>query len=307
VLEISDTSSLSLDEGALFYAQSWLLVHYLLSRADADSAVPEALTRYSEFASRGDAAIEAFEKAFSVSVKALEEKVLRYYLDGEFASRYLPVDTTLAGFAPRTRTMTSAEARLALARMALRFENMDRAEEWFRSLVNDDELRAHAEAGLGRIAGLRGDLESANDRFESAIHFMAWDFNIWMDYAQYWAQRVSTSTSGKERLRYASRLIEALESALTIADATPELNSLMGFAYLAKGKDPLEAIEFLEAAADEAPYDQASRLLLANAYLYVGRSTDAIRVAEAVLRFEHDPGLVSQAAHDVIERARRER
>ena len=307
VLEISDTSSLSLDEGALFYAQSWLLVHYLRSQADADSAVTEALARYSQFASSGEAGTKAFEKAFSISVKALEEKLLRYYLDGQFASRSLPVDTTLAGFAPRSRAMTPAEARLALARMALRFENMDRAEGWFNSLLSDDELRAHAEAGLGRIAGNRGDLESANQRFESAIQFMAWDFNIWMDYAQYWAQRVSTSTSGKERLRYASRLIEALESALTIADATPELNSLMGFAYLAKGKDPLEAIEFLEAAADEAPHDQASRLLLANAYLYVGRSNDAIRVAEAVLRFEHDPGLVSQAAHDVIQRARRKR
>ena len=94
---------------------------------------------------------------------------------------------------------------------------------------------------------------------------------------------------------------------MTIADATPELNSLMGFAYLAKGNDPFEAIEYLEAAADAAPHDQASRLLLANAYLYVGRPGDALNVAEAVLRFEHQPGLVSEAARDVIERAQRDR
>jgi uncharacterized protein HemY len=191
--------------------------------------------------------------------------------------------------------------------MALRFENIDGAERWFDSLIDDPELRAHAEAGLGRIAGHRGEIAKANERFESAIYLMAWDFNIWMDYAQFWAQRVSTSKNNRERLRYSSRLIDSLESALTIAEATPELNSLMGFAYLAKGNDPLEAIEFLEAAADAAPYDQASRLLLANAYLYVGRPGDALSVAEAVLRFEHEPGLVSEAARDVIERAQRDR
>ena len=307
VLETSDTAALGLDQGALFYAQSWLLVHYLRSRPDADQSLPQALAHYSRLVADNGSATEAFEEAFSVTVKDLERDARHYYRTREFTSRLLPVDTSLSGFAPRVREMTRAEARLALARMALRFENIEGAERWFNSLLEDAEYRAHAEAGLGRIAGHRGDLAMANERFESAIYLMAWDFNIWMDYAQYWAQRVSTSKNGKERLHYASRLIESLESALTIDEATPELNSLMGFGYLAKGNDPFEAIEFLEAAADAAPHDQASRLLLANAYLYVGRPGDALNVAEAVLRFEHEPGLVSEAARDVIERARRDR
>ena len=306
LLEISDTSTLGSDEGAIFYAQSWLLVHYLHSRPDAGEALPETMARYSQLASKSSSPTEAFEEAFAIDLKSLEGKVLHYYLEQSFSSRSLPVDTALRGFAPRTRAMTPADARLALARMALRFGNMEGAERWFNSLLDDDERRAYAEAGLGRIAGHRGDLDTANERFEAAIYLMAWDFDIWMDYAQYWAQRVSKSANSEERIRYASRLIKALESALTIAEATPELNSLMGFAYLARGKDPLEAIAFLEAAAEAAPHDQASRLLLANAYLYVGRPQEAIRVAEAVLRFEHEPGVVSSAAHELIERASRE-
>ena len=45
-------------------------------------------------------------------------------------------------------------------------------------------------------------------------------------------------------------------------------------------------------------------VLLANAYLYVGRLQDAIDVAESVLRFEHRPNLVTSAARDVIGEAR---
>ena len=127
-----------------------------------------------------------------------------------------------------------------------------------------------------------------------------------MDYAQYWSQLISTAYDAKSRERYASRLIESLESALTISDATPELNSLMGFAYLAKGRDVPGAIDYLEAAANSAPHDQASRLLLANAYLYVARYGDAIDVAESVLLFEHQPNEITDAAHEVIFSARQQ-
>lgn len=304
VLDVTDTSDLDDVEASLYYAQSWLLVHYLHAQPGADGRLPQQMRDYARQVSAGTAPIEAFEAAFELEADQLENALLRYYLNRDFESRTLPADTALPGFSASVTAMTPAEARLVLARMALRFDNVDGAERWFLKVLDDDELRAHAEAGLGRVAGHRGDVDAANERFEAAIHLMSWDFTIWMDYAQYWAQRVSTSIDEKERDRHASRLIESLENALTIAEATPELNSLMGFAYLAKGRDPHEAIEFLEAAAAAAPHDQASRLLLANAYLYVGRLQDAVEVAESVLRFEHKPGLVTAAAQDVIGQAR---
>ena len=307
VLEITDASSLSEIDAAMFYAQAWLLVHYLRNRPDADAQITGQLTRYARDSARGMTPVAAFETAFGLDLDRLEEDLLRYYLDRQFMSRSLPADTALRDFSARSRAMSPAEAQLALAQMALRFDNLDGAERWFEKALSNNDIRALAEAGLGRIAGYRGDIEGANARFESAIFLMAWDFTIWMDYAQYWAQRVANSYGPGERTRHASKLIDALESASTIAEPTPELNSLMGFAYLARGDDPDKAIEYLEAASAAAPYDQASRLLLANAYLYVGRLDDAIRVAEAVLLFEHEPGLVAGAARDVIAEARQRR
>jgi tetratricopeptide (TPR) repeat protein len=304
LLDVTDASALAELDGAMFYAQSWLLVHYLRSRPDADKELHLQLTQYARSSAGGLSTVEAFEKAFGLSIKQLETDLLRYYLERRFEPRSVPADTAPPAFSTRVRRMSAAEVRLALAQMALRFDNIDGAEQWFESVLSDDDLRALAEAGLGRVAGYRGDVQAANARFESAIQLMAWDFTIWMDYAQYWAQRVANSYEPRERVRHATKLIDALESALTISEATPELNSLMGFAYLARGEDPFEAIAFLEAASTAAPHDQASRLLLANAYLYVGRLDEAIAVAEAVLLFEHEPGLISGAAHDVIAEAR---
>ncbi|MBT8083364.1 MAG: tetratricopeptide repeat protein [Gammaproteobacteria bacterium] len=304
LFEVSDTTAFDELGGGMYYAQSWLLVHYLRSLPDADLNIPGQLRRYTEIASDGTPARRAFETAFGLEIEQLERTLRAYFDERAFASRTLPANTALPGFSPKVRAMTRPEVQLVLARMAFRFENFDHAERLYTALLADEELRALAEAGLGRIAGQRGDLDAAARHFETAIHLMAWDFTIWMDYAQFWAQRLPLSESYEARKHNADRLIESLDSALTIADATPEVNSLMGFAHLARGGDLNAAIEYLEAAAAQAPHDQASRLLLANAYLYDGRLEHAIATAESVVRFEHEPNFVTEAANEIISQAR---
>lgn len=307
VLTTDDTSALNNEEAALFYGQSWLMVHYLRSLPDADLTLPVTLERYARLTSTGTPPGEAFSQAFSVDLEEFEQALFLYYLEKKFSSRTVPVNTALPGFSPQVSDMSRSEAQLALAHMALRLENFDAAQKWFTAALSDDELRAHAEAGLGRILGQRGDLDGANKRFETAIHLMAWDFRIWMDYAQYWAQQLSTAYDSKSREKAASRLIESLQNALTISEATPELNSLMGLAYLAKGRDLPGAIEYLEAAIEAAPQDQATRMLLARAYLFVFQPDDAIAVAESILRFEHKASPLTDAAREIIHTARQQR
>lgn len=305
ILELTDLSTLDTEQKELFYGQSWLLVHYLSSQPDAELNLPAATREYSTLVGRGVNRSDAFEQAFDHDIGELEPILLKYFLDGSFRSKEVPADTALPGFAPHVRSLSAEEVRLALARMALRFKNLDGAETWFNAVLSDPEFRALGEAGLGRVLGIRGNIEGARSHFDEAIYLMAWDFDIWMDYAQFWAQRVSVTTDFATRRRYALRLVDALDNALTIREATPELNSLMGFAYLAMDKDTYEAIEFLEAAANEAPFDQASRLLLANAYLFVGDNARAIDMAESVLSLEHESNDVTAAAQALISKARR--
>ena len=302
VLETNDTTLLGPVEGAVFYAQSWLLVHYLHSGETSERNVQGKMHAYANAVSGGQSHVEAFERVFAIDLEALEQELMRYHLDRQFASRQVPADTALPGFRTRARDMSRAEAQLMLAQMALRFENIDQAETWFDAVLVDPDLRAHAEAGLGRVLGFRGDIEAANRHFDNAIHLMAWDFVIWMDYAQYWAQRIALAPDHKTRDKFTSELFHALESALTINEATPELNSLMGYAHIAKGdRDRIsKAIGYLEAAAEGAPHDQASRLLLANAYIFEGRFAEAEEVAESVLRFEHEPNAITDAAHQLL-------
>jgi len=285
----------------LFYGQSWLLVHYLYDRAADSSEVMSMMATYGDQMNNGLDKIAAFEHAFDLQVDELQHLLTLYLLDDQFKTTSTAIDTALPGFSPGINSLSSAEVRLALARMAMRFQNDVEAERWFRAALTDDVARPRAEAGLGTVAGFRGDIDTAEARFEAAIYLVSYDFNIWMDYSQFWAQRVSASGNFDEQEFFARRLEESLRNALTISDATPELNSLMGFSYLVQGKDIDEAIEFLQAAITASPADQGSRLHLARAYQLSGQYSQALATAETVLSYQHESNSTAAAARKIID------
>lgn len=300
ILALRDTNMLDRAAGDLYYSQAWLLVHYLNSLPDAEQQWDRQIEAYNQHLVKGLDPVAAFEAAFALSVETLEDRLLKYFLAGQFASRRTPVDTSLPNFDPQITALRQAQVEIVLARMALRFNNDAIAEDWFRAALADEETRPSAEAGLGTISGRRGNVATAEAHFEAAIFLVSYDFRMWMDYAQFWAERLYSTDERQKSGLYAKRLEEALRNALTISDATPELNTLMGLAYLAQGKDVGEAIDFLQEAVEQSPIDQGSRLLLASAYLHDYQPQRAIEIAESVLNFEHESNATTASAHELI-------
>jgi tetratricopeptide (TPR) repeat protein len=300
IIDVVDTSSLSYTEGEMFYGQSWLMVHYFYSRDDGENKTAKSLQRYAELVSSGISKSDAFEEAFEITLKQLDRQLPQYLLSDKWRTYAVAANTALPAFQPRVESLPKSSAQLALAQMAMRFANHERAQEWFEAALREEKTRAPAEAGIARILAEQGEYELAEAKFENAIAQMSWDYDIWMDYAQYWAYRISESYDYRERKKFARKLEDALRSALTIKDATPELNSLMGFAYLAQDKDIAEAIDYLLAATEQSPTDQSSRLMLANAYLFDGDLYAAIDTAESVLSLEHEPNEITSSAREVL-------
>jgi len=301
ILEMTDLHKLDVERGDLFYSQSWLLVHYLNNRPQADQELPEMLRQYGKLVVDGTNRSRAFELAFGLDVDELGDKLLHYVLANDFQTKSLPIKSALPDFSTAAEPLSTAKVQVALGQMAMRFQNDEAAERWFTLALEDEDTRPQAEAGMGTVYGFRGEVAKASARFEAAIALVSYDFRMWMDYAQFWANRVSAAHDHEKRLFYAGRLEESLRNALTIADATPELNTLLGFAYLAQGKDTDEAIEYLIAATEESPTDQATRMMLAGAYQYAGKYHLAIDTAESVLSFEHDQSEMTVAAQAIID------
>ena len=71
---------MSKDEMSQFYAESWLIVHYLFAKEERR----EALSRYLSALHRGTAEDEAFRSAFGMDHSAFDEQ-LRHYMTGSIA------------------------------------------------------------------------------------------------------------------------------------------------------------------------------------------------------------------------------
>ncbi len=303
VLKVTDMAILDEIGGELFYLQSWLLYHYLQSRVESPDTLNAQLQLYNQAMTRDGDPISAFQNAFDVEVGTLAHELTEYVRGDEFHSRTAELAGNGGQIAPRVEPVSQQQVLIELGQMALRFENARGAEGWFRAALLHDDVKHLAEAGIGRVLGYRGDTQAANEHFESAIYHVSWDFRVWMDYAQFWATRIATTTDVAGRRKHARKLKEALESALTISDATPELSSLMGLAELALGKDPKEAIPWLEDSVEGAPMHQVTRLLLARAYLWNGEYHKASGMARSVLLLEHQQNVITETARELIREA----
>jgi hypothetical protein len=193
ILEMSDLLTLDAERGDLFYSQSWLLVHFLKSRSNADRDLPGMLQRYSELVVSGEDRSNAFELAFELDFDELDGTLLQYVLANEFQKKSLPIESALPDFSIEVERLSTPKVQIALGQMAMRFENDEAAEHWFTLALSDEETRPHAEAGLGNVFGYRGEVSKASARYEAALRLVSYDFRMWMDYAQFWANRVSAA------------------------------------------------------------------------------------------------------------------
>ncbi len=137
------------DRRGVFYAQSWLLVHYLLLGTD------NGLGQVLDFLElqRYLPTEEAFGRAFRTTPEKLEKKLRRYQKSSRFTFRRAKVDVNDLKSSFRTRTLSRAEtlARLGELMVSLQYRESLVAEHLQASLALDpSQVRAYI--GLGQQA-----------------------------------------------------------------------------------------------------------------------------------------------------------
>ena len=148
---------------SIFYAQSWALVHLLLSD-DHIAGTQEFLGRLS----RGEAAPQALRSALGKSDLALEIELERYLAAGRFEPFTLALSSRRSSI-PSPEALSRSEALAELGRLYVELERWDRAEAAFESALDVEPGSALALVGRARIEEAAGDEGSAIAWLEEAI------------------------------------------------------------------------------------------------------------------------------------------
>ena len=284
IIEGEDHSSWSGERNALFYAQSWALVHYLHWGRE-DRSFPEDNTRYLRQVEEGRPAREAFEEAFDESLDRLDERIERY-LRREMAYKRLTLKQPLPAAELTSRPLSREEVAVQLGAFALNTGSPS-ARAYFQEALTLNPDNPRALAGLGDTYKFAGEMDTARPLFERSVALDPGDPLNHLDYGEFLFDLAREASDPDDR----SQLLEDARYHYLQAEALrprmPETLAVRGATFLLDGQDATRGIEPLEAAHALLPGSSYVKLPLAQAYAAVGRPREAIVLLRKLLAWSH--------------------
>lgn len=279
------------DQRGVFYAQSWALVHYLISGHRSAQMV-----QFLELLDGGLGLDAALENAFEISYRALLKELHAYIRKDAYPFiRYKFTELSVDG----TTTVTPMEREDVLRRLGdyLSRQGLRRASDadaHFRAALELQPDHAGALAGLAYVRELQGEPDKAAVLYEASLeqdpdnfltqlllgmNLMAQHYEATGSLVEIGAQLPPLLASARRHLRRSLELNPGL--------ATAYAN--FGFTYIGDPGDLEPGIRALEKAASMMPRSVDTAFNLFTLYLRAGERERADALVASVLSRTNDP------------------
>lgn len=278
-----------------FYAQSWALVHYLIS------GNPERRLQAIEFlrmAQQGVPPDQIFKRAFGTDSAALERELSKYVKSYLFpttsATMRVPLRTE-ADLAMEVVPMAWDDVLFHLGDLLanLGSEQTPAAEEHFRAILAEQPNHGPAMAGLGHLEELAERPEAARSWYEKAAQAAPDDFLVQYRYGMSLIEELEPDSLEKARA--------ALAKTVRLRPDIGEAWARLGYTYQAADELPPEALQAMETAHRLLPsrMDVASNLAIA--YARTDQREKAEALIENVLVPRAEPEMVTNAREALVD------
>lgn len=295
----------------LFYAQSWILVHYLLSQNKL-----EEMGRYFDLVENQKVPTEqAIQQAFGMSLSQFDKAVKDHFrslkglqdaLQMSKQANGAPFDASLSQFplpfsvddvATSAKSVSLAEGEALMNEMAVRIpERRAKAIEKLEALVADEKTEsAVAHRALAWAHVQKGETDRAFEELTDAMRLNSSDPWVRMGLA------LAAYHSG-ERGAKVQGLANMMESLHIVVEQFPdfaEAYDMLGWARLTGG-GANAAVEALKKAVELSPRDEEYQLRLARAYLAAKKFDEARSTLER-LKQSQNPAISQTAKKSLID------
>jgi len=280
----------------IFYAQSWVLMHYLIIGKKVGQV--EQLGKFLTLMDAKTPMDQAFRQAFGVPFETMEKDLRnyvngnRYYsLTGHFEKK-LGIDTTAEAI-----PLTDAEVQAYLGDLLLHSHRKDAYTYLEKALKLDPNL-AMAHTSLGMAYFREGKVSEAHASLERAVAANSQNYLAHYYYAYILSH--SGPDGGPTVAGYpadvAAKIREHLEKAIALRPDYPESYSLLAFISLVTGKGIDESLVSLKKISASLPGRHDLTLMLAQLYLEKGERKRAREMLEQVVKLSGDEQVRQDAA-----------
>ncbi len=284
------------DKQSIFYAQSWVLMHYLIIGKKVGQV--EQLGKFLMLMDAKTPMDQAFRQAFGVPFETMEKDLRnyvngnRYYsLTGHFEKK-LEIDTTAEAI-----PLTDAEVQAYLGDLLLHSHRKDAYTYLEKALKLDPNL-AMANTSLGMAYFREGKVSEAHASLERAVAANSQNYLAHYYYAYILSH--SGPGDGPTVAGYpadvAAKIREHLEKAIALRPDYPESYSLLAFISLVTGKGIDESLVSLKKISASLPGRHDLTLMLAQLYLEKGERKLAREMLEQVVKLSGDEQVRQDAA-----------
>lgn len=299
LLTLEQTSPVYADpeQRALFYAQSWALVHYL---SEARNGRGGALARFTDLLAGGEQTEDALREAFGVGVAELEAGLAayvrraRYKAGVEEFGRPLDFDAQTGA-----RTLSEAEVAARLGDLLLHTDHNEEADEYLTRAVGLDPKLALARVSLGALRLRQGRAAEACGHLRVAVESDPRNYlghYLLADALNREGANNLEAITPKEFEERTELLRAELRRALELAPRYVESYKLLASVEMERGDRYDEAATLLAGAQALAPKRGDLALMRAHALMLGGRFDEARGLAEPYAAAGRDERLRAQAA-----------
>lgn len=255
------------DHRSLFYAQSWVLVHYLIDQ----QKLPAAGQYFGLVESQHIPTDDALQQAFGMTPQQLEQQVRNYYQSPQAAYRTLklPIDVNNVNTYTAEK-ISPPDAQVMLADLDVHIDAHRRqGMQVLRQIVQQRPDNALALRSLGYAYLQENDPDTASQYFDKAAKLNSADPWVYY-YSALLLHRQSEKPSAEELEDIKADLKQAIRLRPQFADAY----NLLGLAEMQSGDGQL-SLQALTRAVELSPRNESYRLNLAQAYIFAHKFQEA--------------------------------
>jgi tetratricopeptide (TPR) repeat protein len=256
------------DRQGIFYAESWLLTHYLMLGGNGFHR--KGFGTFSSLLKQGQSGEQAFTNSFHTSLAVMDKQLHAYLQRGQFDPLALTVNADLT--APRqmaTRGLAPVEVWFRLGDQLLRVHRFETAEEYFRQAQKLSPTSPLPFEGLGLLAVERDQSAEALRWLGEALQHGSTSFLAHYEYAREKFEASATRPGWHMRLeagKAAEIRAELHKSLALMADFGPAHHLLGVFEFIQR-EDLAGAVQNLQRAIQLEPENQGYVISLAQAQL----------------------------------------
>lgn len=260
---------------SMFYAQSWLLVHYLFQQGDGRAS--DRLVRFLALLRENNSTEIALKQIYGIDPAKLNDLLAAYLQQPSLPIQLESViSKPAAGSQSKANKVTESEAQTYLGDVLLNMGRLDEAESYLKMAIAADNNLSQARSSYGLLLIRQNKFAEAAAQLEFAVADVSANYFVYFNYA-YALSRANASGGFVKRFPAAdaAKMREALQKSISLEPGFAPSYRILAFIYFVNGENLAEAVNLLEKGLSLSPGDETFEILLAKTLVRLERYEDA--------------------------------